>query len=273
MDPAIGGSMTADEERRAAREEGVRREENLPFLLTAEGDGAAGVLLIHGFTATPWEMHTLGTALFQAGYSVYGVRLPGHGTTPEDLAGRRWEEWLSAVERGFRLLAGRCSRVYGVGMSTGALLLLLLAETQPMAGLVLLSPYLRLRHPLALATGLLRFFHPFQKHQVAPDLRPFYYERRPVNGIFQLCRLLRRVRSSLGQLRSPALVIGSLGDRVIRIDSQIELFQHLGSRQRELHLFGLDVPHVLVTEGNLRQLEVLKMVEEFIGRLETSARG
>ena len=43
-------------------------------------------------------------------------------------------------------------------MSTGALLLLLLAARRPFAGQVLLSPYLRLQHPLAPLAGPLSLF-------------------------------------------------------------------------------------------------------------------
>jgi carboxylesterase len=263
--------VNIEAERDAARREGVCREENLPFLLEPAGSDSAGVLLVHGFTATPWEMRSLGAALAEAGFSVLAVRLPGHGTTPEDLAERRWEEWLAAVQTGHQLLAARCPRVYGVGMSTGGLLLLALAEAHPMGGLVLLSPYLRLRHPLAWASGFLRFLHPFQHHRLRPDLRPFYYDRRPVHGVFQLLRLLRRLRRSLGRLTLPILGIGSVGDQVIRVDSALELFRKLGSPQRELHLFGPEVPHVLITDENPRRQEVIRLVITFIADQEDLA--
>ena len=62
---------------------------------------------MHGFTATPWEVRPFAEALAESGYVALGVRLPGHGTRPEDLARRRYEEWLAAVEEGYGLLAGR----------------------------------------------------------------------------------------------------------------------------------------------------------------------
>ena len=45
-----------------------------------------GVLVIHGFTGTTQSMRYLGTELHkQFGFTVEGPRLPGHGTSPDDM--------------------------------------------------------------------------------------------------------------------------------------------------------------------------------------------
>ncbi len=257
------------EDRLLARQEGVTRDENLPFLFGPDRP-TAGVLLVHGFTATPREMRAIGEELASAGFLVLGVRLPGHGTTPEDLAGRRYEEWLAAVERGYRILA-ESGPVYGVGVSSGALLLLALSETRPFAGLVLLSPYLQLQHRLAPAAFLLRFIRPYQRHCVAPDLRPYYYERRPVNGVYQLQRLIHRVRRALPGITAPTLAVSALGDRTVRVDSAQYLFRRLGSQHREYHLYGPEVPHILTTEENPRRTATFQLIIGFLGNLEGRA--
>ena len=261
--------MTIEEERRLARLEGVTREENLPFLLDPGSPAAGGVLLVHGFTATPWEMRAVGEKLTAAGRRTLGVRLPGHGTTPEDLAGRRYEDWLEAVDKGHRLLA-ESGPVFGAGVSSGAMLLLALAEDRPFAGLVLLSPYLRLQHRLAPAAALLRLLRPYQQHRVAPELRPFYYERRPLSGIHQLQRLIRRVRTALPRISAPTLTVSAMGDETVRVESAEALFRRLGSRHREYHLYGPEVPHILTTQENPRCAATLQLIADFLLNLEQS---
>jgi len=258
--------MGIAEEQEKARREGVRREENLPFLLAPTGPRRGAVILVHGFTASPWEMRLLGEALAKEGYAALGIRLPGHGTCPEDLERRCYEEWLSAVERGQDLLAPEGGPVYGIGMSTGALLLL--AASRPLAGLVLLSPFLRLRHRLAWATVLLRHFKKFQQHPVKRDLAGFYYDRRPLNGIYQIGRLIRRVRSRLPQVTTPTLLISAGGDRTVDAKSAREIFQQLASRRKEHHCFGPEVPHVLATRENPRWQETLALILAFLRSLE-----
>ena len=80
-----------------------------PFDFT--GNSRHGVLLIHGFTATPGTMLPLGEALAQRGYRVKGILLPGHGTTVDDMERRRWPEWIGAVQEGFDQLSQECERV------------------------------------------------------------------------------------------------------------------------------------------------------------------
>jgi carboxylesterase len=262
--------MTLAKELEQSRRDGVVNAANLPFLLHPGRSAKAGVLLVHGFTASPWEMRLFGELLAAEGYIAIGVRLPGHGTTAEDLAKRRYEDWLAAVNRGHALLAEAGLRSYGIGMSTGALLLLAQATKRPLQGMVLLSPFLKMRHPLASATVVLRFFRRFQQHRVAAQLSDYYYSRRPVNGIYQLCRLTRKIRHILPAISAPTLVLSSAGDRTIDPESAHEIFRRLGSRLKEFHSFGQDVPHILCTPENPRWRETFQLTLDFLQRLESS---
>jgi len=47
--------------------------------------GDVGVVCIHGFTGSPYEMRYLGEALARAGRTVRNLLLPGHGTSVDDL--------------------------------------------------------------------------------------------------------------------------------------------------------------------------------------------
>lgn len=247
--------------------------ENHPFLFEPRQPAKAAVLLVHGFTATPWEMRSFGTVLAEAGYLAMGICLPGHGTTPADLADRRCEEWLQEVNRGYRVLAEHHQRVYGIGMSTGALLLLALAEQQPLSGLVLLSPFLRLRHRLAPLVGVLRFFKRYQHREVSVDLAAHYYRERPLNGVYQIYRLIRRIRRGLEQISSPTLIFSARGDQTVDADSAHELFRQLGSRHKQLHQFGPEVSHVLATKENPRWQETLDQTLLFFRKLDQEWEG
>ncbi len=97
-----------------------------PFDLV--GDDDVGVVLVHGFTGTPYEVGFLGQQLAHAGFTVRAPRLPGHGTSVEDLDRTRWEDWAEAVERAVDAMRIRCGRVAVVGQSLGGLLALHLAS-------------------------------------------------------------------------------------------------------------------------------------------------
>jgi carboxylesterase len=102
----------------------VRRGD--PFDLV--GDDDVGVVLVHGFTGTPYEVRYLGEQCARAGFTVRAPLLPGHGTTLEDLDATTWNDWAEAVERAVDSMRVRCARVAVVGQSLGGLLALHLAS-------------------------------------------------------------------------------------------------------------------------------------------------
>jgi carboxylesterase len=253
--------------RRRSRRQGVGEPDNLPFLLCPPGARTA-VLLVHGFTGTPWEMRLLAEHLAESGIASLAVRLPGHGTSPEDLAGRCWEEWYDAVLEGYRTLTGEFAAVYGMGMSTGCLLLLAMAKAHPLHGLVLFSPYLRIPHWLAPYAGWLRWIRPYQVKADGHRLDKHYYHRRPVAGIHQINRLLRTLRPRLGQVNCPVLAFNGEGDETVDIASGRQLIDSLASTVR-IHLrYGPGVPHVLTREENPCRQAMFVMATRFVQELE-----
>lgn len=54
--------------------------------------------MIHGFTGSPASIRPIGEWLAAQGLSVLGVRLPGHGTSPDDLASTRWTDWAAEAD-------------------------------------------------------------------------------------------------------------------------------------------------------------------------------
>ncbi len=97
-----------------------------PFDLV--GDDEVGVVLVHGFTGTPYEVRYLGEQLARGGYTVRAPLLPGHGTSIADLDRMTWEDWAAAVERAVDAMRIRCARIAVVGQSLGGLLALHLAS-------------------------------------------------------------------------------------------------------------------------------------------------
>ncbi len=185
--------------------------------------GPTGVLLIHGFTATPAEVHPLGKYLHGQGYTVAGPLLPGHGATPHDLNRTPWQEWAKAVEASYRQLAARCETVFLGGESLGGLLALYLAAEIPSAaGILAYAPALVVRP--AYGPFLLPVLSPFIPYMPKPqhvdpprltDERWQGYPVNPLRAVGQLYRLQKVVRRRLPLVRQPLLVMqGKLDESV-----------------------------------------------------------
>lgn len=87
-----------------------------------------GIVLVHGFTGSPFEVRFLGEQLAREGFTIRAPLLPGHGTTLDDLDRTTWNDWTEAVERAVDAMHIRCGRVAIVGQSLGGLLALHLAS-------------------------------------------------------------------------------------------------------------------------------------------------
>jgi carboxylesterase len=256
--------QSIDREIDLARSAGVSHPDNYPFLITPANPNHQGVLLVHGFSSSPREMRALAEHLADLNFTVMGVRLPGHGTTPEDLAGRRLKEWRATLERAYQLLRQKELQVSAVGLSTGALLVLQLSLVHQLGRLVLLSPYLQLKHPLAPLAGVLSHIIPFWHHRIKSSDRPFYYQRRPLKGIAQINRLRWQIKKQLPRISTPTLVLAAEGDQTIRPGTAEQLFERLGSPAKEYYCYGTDVPHVLTAAENPRQQDVFQRTANFL---------
>ena len=59
--------------------------------------GPMGALVLHGFTGCPQSMRGLAQAFAAAGFTVELPRLPGHGTSVEDMTQYSWADWSAAA--------------------------------------------------------------------------------------------------------------------------------------------------------------------------------
>jgi carboxylesterase len=256
--------LSIEHEIEQSKHAGVTHPENLPYLITPEQPRQQAVMLVHGFSSTPREMRPLAEYLAARNFTVLGIRLPGHGTSPEDLAQKKASEWIAAAQRGYQLLAQQNYRVSCVGLSTGSLVLLQLCQQQQLERLVLLSPFLRLKHPLAPLVGLLKHLIPFQKREITAADRPFYYQRRPLHGIAELNKLRWKTGKELHNITTPTLIIASKGDQTIYPGTAETIFEMLGSREKNIHCYGEDVPHVLTTSDNPEQIDTFERIYNFL---------
>ncbi len=118
---------------------------NQPFLLeSATSDHAC--LLLHGLGGGVYEMQLLGEYLHQQGFTVQGINYPGHDQPLTKMPTSRWQEWYEHIVENYQKLVQRYTNVSIIGFSTGCPLALYLAANNPVKHLVLLSPFLAIRH-------------------------------------------------------------------------------------------------------------------------------
>jgi carboxylesterase len=235
-----------------------------PFELAGD-DGAetVGIVLVHGFTGTPFEVRYLGERLAREGFRVRAPLLPGHGATLEELDRTTWQDWAGAVERAVDALRDRCARVALIGQSLGGLLALHLGSRR--TDLVAIGtlaaplwlPWLAARVAASTQRGLLRRVRAIPKLG-GSDVRDRRaraenpcYDAIPTRALGQLLAFMQIVDDELPRVAAPVLVLHGARDHTApaacaaRIAARARAAR-LRILPRSYHLIAADVERDIV---------------------------
>jgi len=240
--------------------ESKERDIGRPYLIKGRSR-EMGVVLVHGFLAAPRELAELAGYLGKLGLWIVVVRLKGHGTSPDDLAQRRGEDWRESVDSGYAALKMVCKRVVLVGFSFGGGLALdSAARNRDIAGVVAVCPPLRLQDfsshfapPLDIWNKLMDVMH-FRKGkrefmEIVNEHPDINYHRLPIAGLAALEQFMGELEEKLQGIKTPTLIIQSQGDPIVDPEGTRQLFERLGSPQKEYCLFEFERHGILMGEG------------------------
>ena len=204
--------------------------------------GRRGVLLIHGFLGSPFEMKHPAQCLIEAGYTVSVPRLPGHGTTLEDMARHTGRDWHDAAREAYLELTKLCDTISVIGLSMGGVLSILLAAEYSPEKIVLISTPRRIPDRRAVLAPLVRPFVKIIRHEdqekgladvEARKVHVCYSGGVPVMAAWHLQRLINTAMKALPRVRADALIVQSRHDNVVPADSLDFISARIGSRRKE----------------------------------------
>lgn len=248
-----------------------------PFFFVPDKPKRLGIVLIHGFLASPAEVRSFGEELHELGYITLGVRLKGHGTSPWDLRDRSWKDWMRSVERGRDIIEAFVDEYAVVGFSTGGSLALVTAADRPesIAGIVAISSPVKFRNKnmlfVPLMHGANRVVRWLSSYEGVMPFRPnesehpsINYRHMPLRGLYELKRLAGHLNSILPEIEPPVCVIQALSDRVVDPKSATIVHKKVSSTVKELHWVESERHGILNEDIG----ETRKRVIEFLERLD-----
>ena len=209
------------------------------------GNGEKGaVLLLQGFAGNTAELLPLGNFLKDRGYTVLAPRLPGHGTTAEDMLRTNAEDLMDAVRDAYAVLKGFAQDIVVVGASMGGSLALLLAAEKQGKGIVALSaPIFIVQEqgisalpPKEMLTP--SDFTPEMERNLenVPPAANLIYHKIPLLSVYDLLDVIERTKKCLPQITAPSLIIHGNADTMAAVESARYIVNHIGSSRKEIVL-------------------------------------
>jgi carboxylesterase len=214
---------------------------------------AQGALVLHGFTGNPFSIRGVAAAVADVGLTVEAPRLPGHGTSVDEMLGTSWSEWSATVEDAYLELATRCEKVAVVGLSMGGTLACWLAERySDIAGLVLVNPLVRSipADQVALVRSMVEggdsLMDGIGSDIAQPDVLEVSYSQTPLRPLLSLLEAADDVGARLADIACPVLLFSSRVDHVVEPVNGDDIVAALGDRcervwlERSFHVATLD---------------------------------
>ena len=227
--------------------------------------GKTGVLVVHGFTGCTQSMLPLGEGLAAAGFTVTGPRLPGHGTSTQDMSTRKWQEWTGEAEKSLQELLDRCDKVFVTGLSMGGTITCFLGErySDKVAGLMPINAAVSKLNPLLPLTPIAKYVLKTIPG-VGSDIKDSAakescYEKVPVPAAAELYKLMKTTKAEIAKITAPILIFSSREDHVVSTANGPFILEHVSSTDREL--VWLENSYHVATIDNDKQLIIDRCVE------------
>jgi carboxylesterase len=260
--------------------------------------GRVGVLLLHGLCGTPTEMRFVANGLARAGYTGHCPQLAGHCGTEEDIKNTTWQDWYASAEAALVEIRKECDIVIVGGLSTGAVLSLLLAANHPdmVQGTALFAPTLWLNGWLI--PWHARLFRMVFSKRVAnmigfPDLHPHGIKDQRIRDFIQSAlfsgdsstaglpntpggavlehrRLVNATKRRIGDIHQPALIVHPREDDYADLDNAWYLQRNLKGM---VDMVVLEDSYHIVTVDRQRHVVVDRattFVEMVVKRLQAA---
>lgn len=236
-----------------------------------------GILMLHGFTSTPFQFREVAEYLARKKYTVLAPLIAGHGTCPADLEKTTTEDWKKSVKDAYSKLRKTAEKIVIVGNSFGGNLGFYLARQFPDStlGMVSLGTPIRLRFQRIIKTRyylygwMKRYYHKprrIYKIDYTDMTDEVTYSLIPIKSLLEFFKFIKEETiPNLKNVKTPTLVMHASVDQVVNPSSANYIYENLGSSLKRI--YWIDTREHIITDKE-RRLEVIEKALQFIEEIK-----
>jgi len=205
-----------------------------------------GVLMLHGFTATPYQFKDLRDFLMLKGITVFTPLMAGHGTEPIDLYKTSIDDWISSTDEAYQKLKSQVKKIVVIGNSFGGNLAFHLGvkNDNSLRGIVSLGTPIYLKYDKfikfrAYTYGWVqKYYKKRRRHYITNFTESSEVIAYPIIPTKSLRNFLQFIKyftiPGLKNVTTPSLIIHGDKDPVVHPRSVQYLHQHLRSKNKKV---------------------------------------
>jgi len=242
-----------------------------PFYIKSKPENDTLVILVHGFSGSPLDLHLIADFLVEEGIDIECVLLAGHGSSFNNLRDSNYSDWYNSLEEVIKKNLHHYKRVFLVGNSFGANLSIHASIRFPQV-----KGFISLGIPIFLkADKPIRFFLPMAKIVKKKYRKPWIktkdleelrekgrHRDLPLPSIVNFYYFIDYyTKKELNKMNTPSLIIHSRDDIISHPKSSEFLYKNINSSSKYLFILNKR-SHDLI--GTTRRDFIFKKISEFI---------
>jgi len=198
-----------------------------------------GVLIVHGFSSTTYEVKELAQFLGNKGFHTVAKNLPGHGTTVDNCNKIKFNDWLYFIKEEIAKLSSQSEKTYLIGCSMGAVLSLYGASLFPVNACIVAGTVLKFNNPFTINIIIPPLCYLIKKRNKkamrSSKNKTFFYGYReyPLIALNEMRKLNKFVKNKLSKIKCPSLIIHSNADKMSIKENVKIVFEGISSQKKQ----------------------------------------
>jgi carboxylesterase len=239
------------------------RPGNEPFIL--KGDGKVGIILFHGFSASPHEVKELAEFLHDnLNATVYAPLISCHGTDYRKFGDCSYKDWQKGAELAYDDMSYLSDEVFVGGISLGANLALDISKKHDVKGIITIGAPIEFKDKTIKYAFIGSFFiNTLPNYKLSEEEMNYYYYNRSLKAVAELYHYVNLMKQDINEISAPIIIFQSDNDKTINPISAFMIYRDIRSQDKRIVAYNSD-SHIIINTKDKQDIfnDILRFVEE-----------